>query len=573
MYASLYAILIGIIGLLIVFWLRRWILSQDPGSGKMIEAHNWIKSGARAFLRREFITIIYFILAITVTLCLLSYINIIPWQIPVGFIVGAFSSLGMAWLGMETATDANVRTTQAARKDPEKALLIAIRGGAVTGLSLMAIALIGIGALYIIFRDPSLVVGFGFGASLAALFAQLGGGIYTKSADIGADLVGKIEAKLEEDDPRNAAVIADLVGDNVGDCAGRASDLFESFSDNIITMMIVGAFLASIVLPPEEIVYIIELALVLQAMGLISSIIGVFVISGKNPVKAIYKGFFTTGILLVISFYITIYFMLPQDLLVRLSDPSFGIRLWITTMLGMLGSLLTAIIVWYYTGPGNKPVKDIADKARGGAAVDILAGVAWGMESIFPEAVVVALITILSFYIAAGEFDLSGLAGIKGLFGIATATLGLQTMAGIIQTSDTFGPIVDNADGIATLSGISEEVGTSLEKLDSVGNMTKALTKAYGMASALLTSLSILFALIADYIDMALEKNLIPTPQDKITFDYILNIANINLLIPELLVGIILGIAIPYLFTAWAISGAVRGAFEMVNEVRRQFKE
>jgi len=573
MYASLYAILIGIIGLLIVFWLRRWILSQDPGSGKMIEAHNWIKSGARAFLRREFITIIYFILAITVTLCLLSYINIIPWQIPVGFIVGAFSSLGMAWLGMETATDANVRTTQAARKDPEKALLIAIRGGAVTGLSLMAIALIGIGALYIIFRDPSLIVGFGFGASLAALFAQLGGGIYTKSADIGADLVGKIEAKLEEDDPRNAAVIADLVGDNVGDCAGRASDLFESFSDNIITMMIVGAFLASIVLPPEEIVYIIELALVLQAMGLISSIIGVFVISGKNPVKAIYKGFFTTGILLVISFYITIYFMLPQDLLVRLSDPSFGIRLWITTMLGMLGSLLTAIIVWYYTGPGNKPVKDIADKARGGAAVDILAGVAWGMESIFPEAVVVALITILSFYIAAGEFDLSGLAGIKGLFGIATATLGLQTMAGIIQTSDTFGPIVDNADGIATLSGISEEVGTSLEKLDSVGNMTKALTKAYGMASALLTSLSILFALIADYIDMALEKNLIPTPRDKITFDYILNVANINLLIPELLVGIILGIAIPYLFTAWAISGAVRGAFEMVNEVRRQFKE
>lgn len=566
-------VIIGVLGLITVFILRRWVLSQESGSGKMMEAHSWIKSGARAFLKREFTTIIYFIVAILAVLLILSYMNIIAWQISLGFLVGAFSSLFMAWLGMETATDANVRTTQAAKTSPEKALSIAIRGGAVTGLSLMSIALIGIGILYILFADPALVVGFGFGASLAALFAQLGGGIYTKSADIGADLVGKVEAELEEDDPRNAAVIADLVGDNVGDCAGRASDLFESFSDNIITMMIVGAFLASIILPPNEVVYLIELALVLQAMGLIASIIGVLAISGKDPVKAIYRGFFLTGIILVIGFYIIIQLILPADLLTTLSDPTFGLRLWITTMLGMIGSLLTAIIVWYYTGPKNKPVKEIAGMAKGGPAIDILAGVFWGMESIFPEAIVVAAITILSFYIAAGEFYLGGLAGIKGLFGVATATLGLQTMAGIIQTSDTFGPIVDNADGIATLSGISDMVGTSLEKLDSVGNMTKALTKAYGMASALLTSLSILFALIADYIDTALEKNIIPQPDGKITFDYILSVANINILIPELLVGLILGIAIPYLFTSWAISGAVRGAFEMVNEVRKQFNE
>ncbi len=566
-------IILGIIGLIIVFWLRNWVLKQSPGTGRMIDAYSWIKSGARAFLKREFTTITYFIIAIIIALSLLAFNNIIAWQIPVGFLVGALSSLFMAWLGMETATDANVRTTQAARTDPRKALLIAVRGGAVTGLSLMAIALVGIGILYLIFGDPALIVGYGFGASLAALFAQLGGGIYTKSADIGADLVGKVEAELEEDDPRNAAVIADLVGDNVGDCAGRASDLFESFSDNIITMMIVGAFLASIIVPPSEVIYLVELALVLQAMGLVASIIGIFFIGGQDPVKAIYRGFFLTGLILVIGFYIIIELMIPRDILATLSDPTFGFRLWITTMLGMIGSLLTAIIVWYYTGPKNKPVREIASLAKGGPAIDILAGIYWGMESIFPEAIVVAAITIASFYVAAGEFNIFGLSGIKGLFGIATATLGLQTMAGIIQTSDTFGPIVDNADGIATLSGISSEVGTSLEKLDSVGNMTKALTKAYGMASALLTSLSILFALIADYINIALEKGIIPAPEGKITFDYILKIANIHMLIPELLGGLILGVAVPYLFTSWAISGAVRGAFEMVREVRRQFRE
>ncbi|MHA1616607.1 MAG: sodium-translocating pyrophosphatase [Candidatus Njordarchaeales archaeon] len=572
MQPAVYAVIIGIIGLVFVLWLRKWVLSQEAGTGKIHEVHSWIKSGARAFLEREFITISYFIIAIVVGLCIISYAGIIAWEIPIGFVIGSLSSLLMAWLGMETATDANVRTAQAARKSPDKALMIAIRGGAVTGLSLMSIAIIGIGILYLLFGDPALVVGFGFGASLAALFAQLGGGIYTKSADVGADLVGKVEKKLEEDDPRNAAVIADLVGDNVGDCAGRASDLFESFSDNIITMMIVGAFLASIMFPEYSII-IIDLALVLQAMGLIASIVGVLAIRGKEPIKAIYQGFFLTGILLVIGFYIILRIMIPPEVFALVGDPGLGTRLWIATMLGMLGSLLTAIIVWYYTGPTNKPVKNIAEMAKGGPAIDILSGLSWGMESVVPAAIVVAFITVAAFYLVAGEFNLSGLAGIKGLFGVAVATLGLQTMAGIIQTSDTFGPIVDNADGIATMGGISEEVGTSLEKLDSVGNMTKALTKAYGMVSALLTSLSILFALIADYIDTALELGIIPTPQGKITFEYILQIANVNMLIPELIAGLIMGIAVPYVFTAWAIGGAVRGAFEMVNEVRRQFRE
>ena len=572
MQPALGSVIIGVIGLIFVLWLRKWVLDQDPGSGKMLEVYSWIKSGARAFLKREFTTISYFIVAIVIGLCILTIQGILSWQIPVGFIVGSISSLLMAWLGMETATDANVRTAQAARKSPDKALIIAIRGGAVTGLSLMSIAIIGIGILYLLFKDPALVVGFGFGASLAALFAQLGGGIYTKSADVGADLVGKVEKGLEEDDPRNAAVIADLVGDNVGDCAGRASDLFESFSDNIITMMIVGAFLASIMFP-EYAVVIIDLALVLQAMGLIASIIGVLAVRGKEPIRAIYQGFFLTGILLVVGFYILLRLMLPSRILIQIGDPGLAIRLWLATVLGMIGSLLTAIIVWYYTGPNSKPVRDISELAKGGPAIDILGGFSWGMESIFPGALVVAFITVTAFYLVAGSFDFRGLAGIKGLFGVAVATLGLQTMAGIIQTSDTFGPIVDNADGIATMSGISEEVGTALEKLDSVGNMTKALTKAYGMVSALLTSLSILFALIADYMDKAIELGIITVSRENFTFETILRIANIHLLIPELLAGLILGIAMPYVFTAWAIRGAVRGAFEMVKEVRRQFKE
>ena len=296
----MFSIIAGILGLIVVFILRRWILNIPIEVEKTGEVAKWIKTGARAFLKREYTTIMYFIVGIAVVLGVLAYYEILAWPIMYGFIFGAILSLIMAWIGMETATDANVRTTNAGRKDAVLALKVAFRGGAVTGLSLVSLAILGISILYWITGNPSLVVGFGFGASLAALFAQLGGGIYTKSADIGADLVGKVEQRLEEDDPRNAAVIADQVGDNVGDCAGRASDLFESFSDNLISIMIIGAFIAGYsfaTLGKVDIAPFVILPLVLQGIAIIATIVGVFTLVGKDPTKSIYGTFLITGII------------------------------------------------------------------------------------------------------------------------------------------------------------------------------------------------------------------------------------------------------------------------------------
>ncbi len=564
-----FSTIVGIVGLIVVFFLRSWVKKQPVVCEKAKEVSSWIKSGARAFLRREFMTIMYFIIAIAIVLGALAFLHILEIHILIGFILGSILSLLMAYIGMETATDANVRTTEAARKDPLKAFMIAYRGGAVTGLSLVSLAVLGLSVLYIFFESPSLIVGFGFGASLSALFAQLGGGIFTKAADIGADLVGKVEKKLEEDDPRNAAVIADLVGDNVGDCAGRASDLFESFSDNLIAIMILGFFIAVYVygISVEVALPFIILPLVLASMGIIASIVGVFVAKAKNPTKAVTVSYLVSGIIVVVSFYVAIELMLtPIEPL--FNDPLFSERIFLAAIFGLVGSLLTVFLVLYYTGYENKPVQDIADAAKGGAALDILSGVSLGMESAFPEAVIIGLVMIASFFIGAGTFSLEGLDPIKGLYGAAMGLLGLLSMTGIIQTSDTFGPIVDNADGIATMSGLGDKVGKSLETLDAVGNTTKALTKAYGMAAALLTGIAVLFAYIAEVIR---EKGLLEA--GNITFEKILEVMAVNIVNPLILFGLVIGAAVPFLFSAWAIKGATRGAFHVVEEVRAQFRE
>ncbi len=575
----LFTLAIGILGLIVVFWLRKWILSIPIEVEKTKEVSSWIKTGARAFLRREYITISYFIASIAIALGLLAYLGVFGaggWAIPFGFILGSILSLLMAWIGMETATDANVRTTNVGRKDAFQALKVAFRGGAVTGLSLVSLSIIGISILYMITGNASLVVGFGFGASLAALFAQLGGGIYTKSADIGADLVGKVEKGLEEDDPRNAAVIADQVGDNVGDCAGRASDLFESFSDNIISIMIIGAFIGAYTFKDFliDVIPFILLPLVLQAIAIIAVIIGVFSLLGKDPTKSIYLSFLVTGVIIVIGYLIAIELIIGP-IAVKIGDPTFAHRLVIASIVGLVGSLLTVLGVIYYTGHQYPPVKSIAESAKGGPAIDVLAGLSFGMESAFPEAVIIGIVIAVSFFVAAGDINIFGIHGLKGVYGVALAGLGLLGVTGIIQTSDTFGPIVDNADGIATMAGIEEEVGTSLETLDAVGNMTKALTKAYGMAAAILTAISMLFAYIIESVDKASLQGVISTSIEVIAqdFDEILSLATVNIMHPLVLVGVLIGATVPFLFSALAIRGAQRGAFAMVNEVRRQFKE
>ncbi|MGQ4892411.1 MAG: sodium-translocating pyrophosphatase [Candidatus Njordarchaeia archaeon] len=572
----LFPIIVGIIGLAVVFWLRKWVLDIPIEVEKTREVSEWIKTGARAFLKREYVTISYFIIGISIVLGALAYLGVLGWEITLGFIVGSVLSLFMAWIGMETATDANVRTTNVARKDALGALKVAFRGGAVTGLSLISLAVLGISLLYIVAGHPSLIVGFGFGASLAALFAQLGGGIYTKSADIGADLVGKVEQGLEEDDPKNAAVIADQVGDNVGDCAGRASDLFESFSDNIISIMIIGAFLALYTFKDilSDALPFILLPLVLQAIGIIAVIIGVFSIIGKDPTKSIYLSFMVTGIIIVVGFSLAIELMIGPEA-AAIGDPTFPLRLIIASIVGLVGSLLTVLGVIYFTGHQYGPVKDIAKSAKGGPAIDVLAGLSYGMESSFPEAIIIGIVIAISFFIAAGSLDISGINGIKGIYGVAIAGLGLLGVTGIIQTSDTFGPIVDNADGIATMAGIGDEVGTSLETLDAVGNMTKALTKAYGMAAAILTAISMLFAYIVEAVDKASIAGVVSIGVEELAkdFDKVLSVAAVNMLHPLVIVGVLIGAAVPFLFSAWALKGAQSGAFAMVAEVRRQFKE
>ena len=562
----IFAVCIGAIGLVIVFLLRRWVLQQPVEHEKAQEVSKWIKQGARAFMHREFQTVIYFIIAISAILGALAVKGILEYEIVIGFIVGSIMSLIMAYIGMETATDANVRTTEAGRKDPLKAFLLGYRGGAVTGLALVSLSILGLGILYMVFGKPSLIVGFGFGASLAALFAQVGGGIYTKSADIGADLVGKVEKRIPEDDPRNAGVIADLVGDNVGDCAGRASDLFESFSDNLIAIMILGYFIAVEVFGKahEAVIAFIVYPLVLQAIGLLANLAGLFVARAKDPTKAVAISYLVSGVLIAIGFYLAAHIII-NPLEGIFGDTLLAERLYIAAMLGLLGSMSTVFLVLYYTGLNRGPVKEIVKHAEGGAALDVLAGTSLGMESTFPEVVVIGLVMVSAFFIGAGTIDFSKQMAIMGLYGASMAVLGLLSMTGIIQTSDTFGPIVDNADGIATMAGLEEEVGTSLEVLDSVGNTTKALTKAYGMAAALLTGVSVLFAYVAEIIRVS---NL-----SVHNFNDLMTNLNVNILNPLVIFGIMLGAGVPFLFSAWAIKGAERGAFGVVKEVKRQFDE
>jgi len=437
---------------------------------------------------------------------------------------------------MNVAVRANVRTANAARKSPEKALTIAFRGGAVMGISVVSLSLIGISILYYAFgfyhgfipELPELLVGFGFGASLAALFAQLGGGIYTKAADIGADLVGKVEAKIPEDDPRNPAVIADQVGDNVGDCAGRGADLFESFSDNIICAMILSALFAGISK------YAVVFPLVTQAIGVIATIIGVSLVRGwKNisPIKSFNIGLFVTGIICAVGFYVSSIYLLND------------INIFYCALAGLIASLVVGVVAQYYTGTGMRPVTKIAEASQRGPAINIIIGLAYGLQSAFIPVITIAAVIAFSYSLA-------------GFYGVAAATLGILSMTGIIMSSDTFGPISDNADGIAEMSGIKDEVGESLEALDAMGNTTKALTKAYAMACAGLSAV-VIFVTYLHIVESLTGSS----------FDII------NLVEPRNIVGLFIGVILPFLFSALAIGATGKTAFLMVDEVRRQFRE
>jgi K(+)-stimulated pyrophosphate-energized sodium pump len=564
---------VGVLALVAALLLARAVIASDTGTAEMQSISNAIREGAEAFLRRQYRTIG----AIAVALAVVVFVgyHMSPRTSPlalktvVSFLVGAVCSGLAGFTGMYCSIRANIRTASAARTSLNKALQMALRGGAVTGLVVVALSLLGVGSLFLFFgglENPQVVpyqlVGFGFGASLVALFAQLGGGIYTKAADVGADLVGKVEAGIPEDDPRNPAVIADLVGDNVGDCAGRGADIFESTAAENVGAMILGAALY-----PVFGVKGILFPLIVLAINLIASIVGVFVVSTRedeDPMHALNKGFYVTSALALAGFAVAVYTMLngPQV------QP-----LWLLGC-GVVGLVTAFLFVWiteYYTEAIYRPVKSIVEASVTGPATNIISGLAVGMETPAMPVVVISAALLLSYYF--GVQGLAGVAGIsdyaKGIYGTAIATMGMLSCAAYILAMDTFGPITDNAGGIIEMSNQPDSIRERTDKLDSAGNTTKALTKGYAVGSASLAA----FLLFSAYLE---EIKVIVTAKVANAGGYMpvgWSFTNINLAQVPVFVGALLGAMLTYLFSSMAIKAVGRTAQMVVQDVRNQFKE
>ena len=513
---------VGAVAMATVAFLTLWIYHEDAGSPEMREVARYIRNGAKIFLKRQYKTILLFVAILSVPLALFFQ----SLEVVISFYTGAALSLAAAYIGMNVAVRANVRTTKAALKSTERAFNIAFRGGAVMGLSVGGLSLLGISILYLIYgyKDPSLLIGYGFGASLAALFAQLGGGIFTKSADIGADLVGKIEQQFPEDDIRNPAVIADQVGDNVGDCAGRGSDLFESISDDFITAMIVGFSLFVGSARSNALMFPFALGI----FGVLATMAGVLVVRGWKHVKPINSfniGLFAAASVAVIGAYITSTWLLND------------LQFFYCILSGIVASMAVGLVVQYYIGTSGKPVMQMEEASKRGVAMNLITGIAYGLQSPFIPFVAMIGSIVFSYVITNGS-----------IFGVVAANLGSDLAIGIIMSGDAFGPISDNAQGIEELAGISAKSNGALESLDATGNTTKAYAKAFATASGTVSTV-VLFA----------------------TYATVVGLFSVGLS-QAFVFGILIGAAVPFLFSSFTISATAKGAFEMVNEVRRQFK-
>ena len=521
--ATLFPFGVGLVAILVAIFIIRWILKKDSGTDRMKEVSGYIVVGTRAYLKRQIKTIF---LAMPWLAALLSYF--FGWQTSLTFICGALLSLLAGYIGMNVAVRANVRATNAARKSSAATFRLSFMGGAVTGLLVTGISMLGLYVLRLILSGPEdlqVLVGFGFGASLAALFAQIGGGIFTKSADIGADLVGKLEEGIPEDDPRNPAVVADLVGDNVGDCAGRGSDLFQTFSDDIITGMILGVLFVW-KYGPNAIIF----PFVLESVGVVASMIGISIVKERKRLShstVLYIGLLTTAIIGAGGLFILANFMMND------------ITLFLAGVFGIIAMLTSTFVALYYTGLTGKPVRQTAECSKGGPAINVITGLSFGLQSpILPIVAVIASI-VLAYWVSGGS-----------AYALIAANISTDIIITFIMASDTFGPITDNAGGIAEMSGISGEASKTLEGLDAVGNTMKAATKAYAMASGTYTS----FTIFATYFAAA-------------------SIIGIDVTTPYAIAGLFIGVALPFPLASLTISATAKGAFKMVDEVRRQFKE
>ena len=502
-----------------------YVNKQDPGTKRMREIADAIREGANAFLKREYTVLAYFVAIVSVALAVFLRNPLIA---PV-YIFGSICSGFAGFFGMHVALKANVRTANASREGLNRAFLIAFRGGAVMGLSVVGMGLLGISIIYALTGNPELILGYSFGASAMALFAKAGGGIYTKTADVAADLVGKVEIGIPEDDPRNPAVIADNVGDNVGDVAGMGADLFDSYVASIVAAMVLGAELGE-----ASPVGLEHIPLIFTGLGIIASLMGVAVVRvGKkgNPGKALNFGTYFTCIVFAVLTLLITYIL------------NINVGIWIATNIGLLSGVIIGITTDYFTSINRPPAMKTAESSQTGAAINVITGFSYGLISLFPPLLGIGLASASAYFIS--EYF-----SIPGLYGISMAAIGMLSIVGMIVSGDAYGPVSDNAKGIAEQAGFSEKTIEVTDMLDAAGNTSKAITKGFAIGAAGLTVISLLAA-----------------------FKTLTKTAGFDLMNPRVLTGMLVGIAVPPLFSAMVMLAVSKNAFKMIEEVRRQFRE